>query len=313
MPYQTGAAGGYADVLDKLAIFIGLYMPTWTVEENHYVGDHYEIYFHKGNTHITAAYDDSSSTIISYPSYTGALDPNIWNRVGRPFLSGNTSQPLYAVSETNVEDLTNTYHFFSDGINYVHVVIEIIPNYYTHMSFGQAPDQVNPGNLDRGYLFATRWSQVEAYRNNPAHNRNGKVGLGSAEFITDAGMFMGYKNASEHFWFVGCVTGVNLGQRIQAISRPWFDTDWYQFIQRAGASLSNQSTIMPYTPLVLNGINSICRPHCTIPDFGFVDLEYYEIGQEVQIGSDVWIVFPWRSKYVNTYSRNFGYAYKKLV
>jgi len=316
MAYETGTASGVNNLLDKLATFIGLNMPSWTIDKNATAttfgqSGGWWLTIHKGSVYQTLLgyHNGTIHRVINYlhTGYSGAGTSELQS--GRPQSDSNN---LYNYSAIFASDAVNSYKFFSDGVNYCHCVVEVSTNMYVHFGFGQAQDQIT-SNTVKDYCYSIYWSEHSSIKHDPTHYYNAKLGQGTQENSPyDSGIQMAYNNGSVTKFSCGSYNfGTPGSTAIRGLNSYLFTVFAYKTLLYSDGHFANHNSFVPMT---VHAMPNLSNPQAiaTLPDIAACKLTFYDIAQEVTVGSDTWVVFPWRSKDTTQYSQMFGYAYKKI-
>ncbi len=318
MAYETGTASGINNLLSKLATFIGANMTGWTIDKNSAATvmstSGYWLTVHKNSVyHTMLGYHPSGNHYVYtylHTGFNGAGTPQ--QQSGRPL---NAGLDVYGYAGNITGDAVNTYHFFSDGDQCCHVAIEISPNLYSFFGFGQYIDQTVSGNTVKDFIYSTFWSAYSSYYDDPWSLHNSKIGQGCREHDSQhAGTMVAYNDGVSTKFVIptNSFSGTTTNS-IQGYINLY--DKWMQKYQIYGAgNFTNHSVLQPIPVMGCPSPNTANpRLVCYIPNVALCRLETYEIAQEITIGSDTWVVFPWRTKAASTKSTMNGYAFKKIV
>ena len=329
LQYETGTPSTVEDLIDKLQTFAAA--NNWTVDDYDSVND--ECTIHEGTMYVHFGWDATGEelNICHSLGYTGgnAID-------AMPDDSGNGSATIGSERHVNFTDGAGSaqagpftaYHFFlEDGAGgdpmYIHCIVEVVSGVYRHFGFGTI-EKINDWTGGE-YVYAHFWNQTANNIDNPTSVSH-TCGL-------DAGTGTSLYDATLHLEDIGAQTTITDKWGIFRGSTPGTDTAgedrvlllggardglWLRFLRHI--QNSNLNAYVPITPIPV-----IYRDTSTTPDtwiwlgqqagIGVVNMENFSSGDEITLGGETWIVFPWvRKQYLedNTEeSWNAGYAYRK--
>ncbi|MCK5131694.1 MAG: hypothetical protein KAR40_06025 [Candidatus Sabulitectum sp.] len=341
MSYETGSASSMSDLMNKLQIFAvanGWTLDQYNVESGSSVDGKLSI--HKGSVYVhflwnaneanhIAMYqslgysgtgvsqwlhtDDSGNGVTTLPGGTGWSD-TVSTHDGYRFISSIGVGPFTA------------YHFFQgNGTNeYIHVALEYAPFLYRNFGFGELEKawdwtggeycyghcQENSSPLIQEPLLSANGDDsdsdrlatihVEGLPNQPAA---GKWGIFIEKSETSLGSPFLDRAGENQVFFSGGSNGGPVGFLFNIV--PGNSGDGF-------------------LPLTSNGIfyrDAVTAPDNLYfmgwqPDVKTLNMKNFSPGDEITVGSDTWMIFPYvRKQYTADLneSRNLGIAYKKIT
>lgn len=323
--YETGTASSIEDLIDKLQTFLDT-DPAWTID-NFSTGDN-ECTIHLGDLYVSFAWDASPSTDLAiYQSlgYSGIAD--IWDMTddsGNGDTSPSTVNAGRRVNFGSAGPYT-AYHFFAadDAPYYCHVAVEVSSGVFRHFGFGTII-KVNDwtgGEYAYGHFLNQAASAIDD-PTNTAHtflldSTNNDASIAATMHIEGVGNMGG----SSKWGCFNASPGTDRAAVARAIlfggARAGY---WLRYMGQIRNSVLN--AYVPIIPIPVVYRDTAPTPDLMIwlgqmRDIGIVNIANLSPGDEITVGADTWIVFPWvRKQYLlaNTEeSWNAGVAYKKLV
>jgi len=342
MAYQTGSATDLGDLLTKLDTFL---------VANGYTQDDFDdgattpaegfAAWHKGS--VGSGMWISMKWVANAPNnlslhqalgHTPSNDPgNHPNDSGNGYNAAFGSDALLE-TERSINTIGDgpfvSYHFFEQdsGPGYVHVVVEIESEVFRHFGWGTL-EKFN--DWTGGEYCYGHWHDEGT--NSDALDANSHNLLDGLSALTAS---TGKRNATIHAE----------GLPMQGVNEKWLhhsgglSTTSATFVDTAGETMrisfggfrsgpvafllgNFQSDIatghIPMYPLAIfvnDYVNDYVYFLGSVPDIRGIDITYFAPGQEITIGSDVWVVFPTaRRTSDNVVNRTYfqGIAYKKVT
>lgn len=349
MAYQTGSATDLGDLLSKLDTFLTS-TPSSTILGG-YTQDDFDdgasvasegfAAWHKGSTGSGlwismkwVANAPNNLSIHQALGHTPSNDPGDHPDDSGNGFNGSFGNDTNLGSERCINDIGDgpfpSYHFFGDAtLDYVHVVVEISSESYRHFGWG---------NLEK----FNDWTGGEY-----CYGHHADEALGSSAVDTGADPLFDAINAGTSGSTARRGTTIHAeGLPHQGASEKWLhhaggltsdeDVDHQDtagehkriaFGGYRGGPLAPLAQFrsdiatghIPMTPLAIftrDFANDFCYFLGTVPDIRQIDIFNFAPGQEVTIGSDVWVLFPQvRRTEDNIIGRTYyaGIAYKKLT
>lgn len=335
MAYETGAASNIGDLISKLCTFAtGLSTTPWTQDEL----ATYQATLHRGNCYVSFMWAAAPNTygLAIYQSlgYTSSTHPS-----GMPDDSGcgttGTNPTTLGQRWVNFTDGAGNnnsgpftaYHFFAgEGSEpYIYVVVEMASGLYRHFGFGNL---VKRNDFTGGeFVYGHHWYNNVAYRDNPTANFH--------TFLMD-GVDAVYPNeaASVHLegfpgqavggkWGV-CTSAAPGNDRAGVARLKLFGTArsggyGYHLLWMRASQLGSYKLLVPVTLLYRDDAPTpdVWRWLGEMPGMTLVNMHHFSPGDEITVGSDTYMIFPWiRKRYQddgNEESRNAGVAYLKVA
>ena len=323
MAYETGSATDLEDLMSKLDTFI---TANGFSQDQFNTGTNYASWNDGGSLFFSARWDDSPGTDLGLYQALG------FDSAGAPHTqtddsgNGDTSVPINAERRVNMESAGpyTAYHFFIDAAEtYIHVVVEVDTGRFRHFGFGTI-DKANDYTGGE-YVYGHFWSNNTTYIDDPTSQQH----------------YMGLDGGS------GSANGATM--HLEGVDGMTVDQKWMVFTQNSSGGTDTAgedrvtgygtmrggmhtnalawirgSALNVYVPLI--PIEVVYRNKATAPDTAFllgrlkdiavINIHNFNAGDEITIGSDTYVIFPWvRKQYSlgNTEeSWNAGLAYKKV-
>jgi hypothetical protein len=322
--YSTGSApadlSALIGLLDTFVVAAG-----WTAEDT---GEDYQRTYHRGDCYASIKWDANEQYLALYQSlgYTAASLPHEMdddsgqgatgspNSVGTRFIDFNSGGPFI------------NYWFFAsdDAPYYIHVVVEIETGVFKHFGFGTI---VKIGSWTGGeYAYAHVWSQTSGNPYRPdATAHTFLLDMTTTVAIAATLHVEGLTNqGGTSKWAVFTTSGSAPGTDRDSVARVsvmgsargglWLDCLGYI---RSSSGILHRP-LSPIEVLYDQDTNQV-QWLGSMPDVAILNLHAFDPAEEITVGSDTYIVFPWvRKRYTNTVgtseeSWNAGVAYKKIV
>jgi hypothetical protein len=219
------------------------------------------------------------------------------------------------------------YHFFAGegSTPYIHVVVEVDPGRYRHFGFGNIE---KVGDWAGGeYCYGHYWAQGASaidYPNSTDHqagfdngpdSNHGTMRLDGADFPNESSSTVWAVITSATF--LGNDTAGNPRASVIGGAR---GGPWSHYL--AWIPTSNTNAYKPLIPIGVMYVDQATSPYTynwlgQQPDVAVVNMKNLSPGDEITIGSDTWMVFPWVKKQYTLgdveESWNAGWAYKKVT
>lgn len=332
MAYQTGTATDMADLLSKLCTFA--VANGWTQDQFDTANG--RVALHKGSVYVSGRWLVATPLHLSIHQalgYTGGLEPGAHpDDSGNGYNTDASHANASLLGERCVANLGNgaypSYYFFENDASpaYIHVVVEISTDIFTHFGFGnlnkigtwtggeytygQFRTQTGSGQaiavLDTGFLDGlfsdasnngrrgatlhceglpgqagtTKWGQVWGNRTSTPPTDN----AGNAKSDIQGGFRSGPVGRAFGYFNAGTTSGL----------MPWYSI---------GLFYLNRTTMFGYAL-------------GDLPDMRGMNIRHFASKEEITVGSDIWVVFPWAQKTTSALlnrSYNSGIAYKKVT
>ena len=332
MAYQTGSATDIEDLVDKLCIFAAALSTTpWTVDEKDLTANYATLHYTDGgagqNCFVSFRWDATTKTDLALFQSLGWSGPGVTPENHTDDAGGgDTSVPINTGRRVNFASAGpfTAYHFFAGegDTPYIHVVVEVDSGRYRHFGFGNL---IKHGTWTGGeYVYGHFWSTVN--KDTPTYI--------SHSFMFDC-------------IYAGTTDGSSL--HIEDMDDQTVDEKWAMFSHRSGAAgvdtagedrktvvggsrggfwgrylawmrYSSPNVYVPMMPIPVVYLDMAAAPDTikwlgTVADISVINMHPYVGGQEITVGAETWIVFPWvRKQYLldNTEeSWNGGLAYRQ--
>lgn len=331
MAYETGVATSAEDLIDKLFTFLtdsGIFTTPWTQDNLDTSGNKASI--HLGNVYVHFQWTDSPGNAIAICQSLGflltttAIDQHT-NDSGNGVPTITTERR----AQFNVAGPWTKYHFYAyEGDNAsVYVVVEETPGIFRHaIGFGTA---IKYNDFTGGeFAHGGYWNQSSLYVDAPSSPWHALLLDGSnastQELLGGTMHVEGMPNGpSGHKWgvFVDDTVASNDGDGngrviLFGASRggPWVrELSWMRTSQ-----LNSYKILIPITLWYRDTTDTPDEviPLGEMPNVAVVNMANFSPGEEIAVGSDTWMVFPWVRKQMLSVdteeSRHGGFAYKKV-
>lgn len=323
MAYENGIAVSQVDLLTKLYNFAGA--NGWTQGEND-----------AGNKRMALSKDgvfvqfrwDAVDAIAIYQSLGFSAG------VGAGLQTGDSGSGQTGTAAITTDRRINrigtgpytSYHFFLGAVgtsDYIHVVLEVSPGLYRHISFGEL---IKDGSWIGGeYCCGTVWA-TSGGGDSGLHNV--LVDHACANFVNDActiHMEGVAGDAATSKWGVNAdnftVGNDRAGNARLACLGGWRDGFFQHAMGWIQANPNNG--YVPMWPLHIYRRKNTSPQQWhrlgTVPDLRFINIAQLVPGDEFTVGADTWKVFPWIRKRFTPGSAfvdetgNLGLAVKKIA
>ncbi len=325
MAYETGSATDIQDLLDELRSFATT--NGWT--EDRWDATNNVLSLHRNDVYVHFTWQDAVNQLAMYQSlgYISA-GTNPWAHTDDSG-NGDTSYPINVARRVNFESLGpfTAFHFFASTTApyYIHIAVEVDSGRFRHFGFGEL-DKV--GDWEGGeYCYGHYWSQLSSdidVGDDPQHS----FGLDGLTAQTDHATMhiegMSFMDANTKWGNFSSTTGSPGTDTAGEVRIPLFGSS-RSGLWTYALSWMRTSVLNAYKPLI--PINVLYRLATTTPDVvmilgtqpdvAIVGLGSLSPGDELTVGGDTWLVFPWVRKQnlgVDTEeSENAGIAYKKIT
>lgn len=331
MAYETGVATSAEDLVSKLFTFLtsGVIFTTPWTQDNLDIGTN-KASIHLDNCYVHFQWTDSPGNAIAVCQSLGfilagtAIDAHT-NDSGNGLPTITTERR----AQFGVAGPWTKYHFFAyEGANpAVYVVVEESPGIFRHaFGFGNA---IKYNDYTGGeFAYGCYWSQNANDIDVPSAQWHALLldGCNSAsqELLGGTMHVEGMPNGpASHKWgvFVNDTVASNDGDGNRRVilfgaSRggPWVrELSWMRSSQ-----LNSYKILMPITIWYRDTLDTPDEviPLGEMPNVAMVNMANFSPGEEITVGSDTWMVFPWVRKQRldagTEESRHGGYAYKKV-
>ncbi len=246
--------------------------------------------------YVSIAGTQSKISLNGHRGYSSILR---WNNQPDQFIRGSDRYTIKSV-DLRINPITSVYLF--GGMTptpHIYAAIEVAPGYYRHITIGHFVKFGTSlgGMFWDGSASPTRFTNRNGRYDNhrapflwndgaSASDYDAKGGFdcqdqdGNPKFATT-----GYYNNAAH------LKGGHLATELQAFN--------------IASPIAFNTRTPLITPLVWVESGGL-RPFGTPPNFRYVNLTYFEAGDEITIGGDVWKVFPWARRKASNFGSNPG-------
>lgn len=330
--FETGSANDLEDLLSKLSTFATATAGVW-VEDEFDTGNG-KFALHKsagfGDIYVSARWDTGTPLHLSLHQalgFTASNEPGTHpDDSGNGYNTNSSHTNTNLASERHVSDLGDgpfpSYFFFEDD-HYIHVVVEIDTDTFRHFGFGF----LNPkhGTFTGGeYCYGHR--TIQSTNHSPLNGADYALldGLCTQEPHCPTVHVEGLPNQpGSSKWGVCFVsasgpinndTGGNAREGIQGGFRSGPIAG--ELGKFTGSALTGNVPMYPITIWHRDYTDDRIRPLGTMPDVRALNIRHFLPRQEVVIGSDTWVMFPFSLKTLdNIVERSYysGIAYKKVA
>lgn len=330
MAYETGTASSPEDLMNALQTFAAA--EGWTVDIYSSTNDWLAL--NNGSVYVQFRWDANGNVAMFHSrgfTSTGTAPGNHTgdDGLGQVDASAPYNQNITAGRRTNFlsTGAMTAYHFFTDNTTkYIHVVVEYAPGRYRHFSFGTI-DKI--GDWTGGeYAVAHFWAQG-SLSDSPTVTSHSVLWDGITSFLDIAGSVHveGMPDQSGAMqWMVLIDTPSSPGTDRAGVAR----TRGVGGVRGSNPALAamgafRSSVLTGHIPLVQIPIfwhdQSLTPDQRMLlgfaPDVRHMQMAHFQPGDEFQIGSDTWKVFPIvRKQFLQAdteESRNGGIAYKVIA
>lgn len=328
MAYETGTATGIEDLISKLFTFAtGLSTTPWTQDELDTSANYGTL--HRDNCYVSFRWDATAETDLAIYQSLGWTVSTLPHNQDDDSGAGDTTIPIDSNRRVNFVSngpFTKYYFFAGEGDEpYIHIVVEVDSGRFRHFGFGHL---VKFGTWTGGeYAYAHVW--IAGAASDDVKSTQHTFGMDGVsltftdgctvhmEGVTDQGVNEKWGMCSSRSSPIGTDRAGEDRIALQGGTRSGF---WGYYLSWVPYSTPN--AYKPFMPIPLITRNTAAAPDTWLwlgewPDVAIVNMTSFTPAQEITIGSDTWMVFPWvRKQYlqVNTEeSWNAGIAYKKIV
>jgi len=331
MSYQKSTSTDPEDLVSDLFTFL-TGTPGWTQLYLDTVNNRAAITKTGVTGELTFGFEwDTTSVCIC--GFDGTVSPVVNQK---NHLQPGSSQAVSYSSEISAVQRMNTINgpyqnvwFFEDD-NYCHVVVEYATGQFRHMGFGEI---IKVGSWTGGqYQYATYWNQTTAHIDNPASGVNQgwwthfqAVTSGQGTLHLKCGpSFPGAFDAATKWLFEDDAT-TQLDADGDRKGFLWNGGGYQTGFLSYAASLpvGQYNGFKPLFPEPLFQVNAQVTPDNWwllgyLPDRRYVNMNGLNPGEEITVGSEIWVPFPVvRKRYSpgddTEQSYNFGVAYRKVT
>lgn len=319
MAYETSnstTVNGLLEAFKNFALAQG-----WTIDTFEDVDTSFKwLALHKGTAYFNLITDDDVSGEIKIRGATGYAGGNSYDT--QPGMRTDTYW-----SWTNDLDATPyvAYHFFA-GDDFVHAVVEVASGRYVHFGIGTLD---KAGVYDGGeYVFGLKW-----YLNHTTISGDGDSGSHSYPFGAE-----GVASCSQVRFTENDLSGTDTYRDWASLSgAPYSATTslvaagfsrfqsqgnshsfWYWLMQRSPNYFNGVSPLLPIT-IACGRTNNLVSVLGAPKEMRMLRIDNLQPGQELTLGSDIWMIFPVKQKgeaipsNTTPFSKYYGIAYKKVV
>lgn len=324
MAYETGAATTPDGLLDALRLFA--IAQGWTVNRWQSQTGGYWLNISKGTQFVNIV-SDSTQSINS------GGDITIRGATGYDSGQPVTDQPggRTGTYRSVVNDLRSgayvAHHFFAED-QYIHCVVEVQSGRYTHFGFGILEKS---GTYVGGeYHFGHRH-----YLDRASISGDGKTSSHTYPFSTGTiGTFVRFtENDLDETYLTSVANWAYFSSSVRSTNSYFTAVSW---VPQTTNDTSNSSTVwgtgIHRQPNYFNGTSMLipftvaCGRRYGLTailgapkDIAYINIQNIPVGQEITLGSDTWMTFPFKQKGVaipgstTPFSWYHGIAYRKIV
>tara|TARA_R110002167_G_C12707228_1_gene655164 strand:- start:55425 stop:56450 length:1026 start_codon:yes stop_codon:yes gene_type:complete len=340
MAYSTGSATDLGDLLTKLDVF--MVANGWTqdqFDDGVTAAGEGIVAWHKNSIYISAKWIASAPGSLSLHQALGFIatttDPG-----GHTDDSGNGYNNAFGSdanlrSERCCSDIGDgpfvSYHFFEQDASpaYVHIVVEIESEIFRHFGWGEL-DKFNDwtgGEYCYGQQqdTATNGHAADTATTSPFDALQSASTNATAREGTTIHMEGFAHQGVNEKWLshmgaatsIGDADNLDTAGELRQISFGGFrGGPLYHLMQFQSDVLTGHIPLTPWAIFLNDYGNNFAYFLGSVPDIRSIDITNFSPGQEVTIGSDVWVVFPsGRRTTDGVLSRTYfqGIAYKKVT
>jgi hypothetical protein len=328
MAYETGTATGIGDLVDKLSTFAqGLSTTPWTEDELDIVTK-LQGTLHRGNCYVTFRWDGTVETDLGLYQSLGWVTSSDAHQMTDDSGNGDTSVPINAERRVNFGSTGpfTAYHFFAgEGDEpYIYVVVEVSSGIFRHFGFGNLKKfgTWTGGEFVYGHLMYTVdpdgiLSSGHSFLLDGLTSSTSECATMHAEGLPRQGVNEKWVCFTNRNTTSGTDTAGEDRQTIIGCSR---QGGWGAYL--SWMRYSSPNAFKPLFPIMIWDLDTSQNPVIyrylgEMPDISLVNMHAFTPGQEITVGGDTWMVFPWIRKRFeednNQESANGGVAYKKVT
>lgn len=337
MAYQTGTASSIEDLVEKLKIFAaGLGTTPWTVDE--WDPTNNQCTLHRGSCYVSFWWAESGTALGIYQSLgfinTSTLAYNQTDDSG----NGATSTPITTGRRVNFTNGTGgggsvnagpytAYHFFAGegSTPYIYIVVEMSTGVYRHFGFGNLvkASDFTGGEFVYGHVWATDTNADAPSANAQCFLLDGLGNVPADQATMHLEGLPGQAVGSKWGVFYNTTTSIGNDRagnaRLQLFGGARGGLYGYSLAWMRASQLAAHKLMIPVVAMLRS---TAASPHTwrylgEMPDVRLLNIHFFNPGDEITVGADTYVVFPWvRKQYLvsNTEeSWNAGVAYKKVV
>ena len=316
MAYETGTPSSIADLVSKLFTFA--VAEGWTQDE---LASNYGT-IHRNNVYVSFRWDGTNHNLAVYQSlgWSSSLQPHQQANDSGQGVAGATITSGRRVNFLVAGPYIG-YHFFAsdDAPYYIHIVVEVETGRYRHLGFGEL---IKIGAWTGGeYAYSHFWEQTSSNPYTVGAVAHTFLLDGATNPIADAATIHAEGMPNQHAsgkWLV-CTNSAAGNDRADIARKN------ARGCSRGGLLVQHLSWIRYSVPNALKIIIPVevvyfetgqLRFLGRMRDLGIVNLHAFVPGEEVTVGAETWMVFPWTRKrriLSGEESWNAGVAYRKIV
>jgi len=326
--YETGTASDIGDLVDKLFTFsTGLSTTPWTEDELD-ITTARQGTLHLGDCYVSFRWDGTVETDLGLYQSLGWTSGTEAHLMPDDSGNGDTSVPINSGRRVNLGSTGPylAYHFFAgEGDDpYIYVVVHVSSGVYRHFGFGNLRKF---GTWTGGeFVYGHVWSTADA--DNVAYSQHSflldGVYSSTADCATMHAEGLSSQGGSEK-WV--CLTSRiapagsdRAGEDRQVFcggSRSGFWGAYLGALRYSSPQAFKPLMTIPVIEYDQSASPDVWRWMGEMVDVAIVNMHAFTPGQEVTVGTDTWMVFPWvRKRYEQDgaeESWNAGVAYKKVT
>lgn len=318
--FETGTATNISDLFSRLATFATT--AGWT--NDHSASD--RLFLTRSGVSVAFRWSTTSPTCAGVYQHTAfvnsSTDPgNHTNDSGQGAISG-TNATLLGGRHVQLVNSSMAYWFFESdvsGANYLHCVAEIAPLQYVHFGFGALQKL---GTWTGGeYSYGQRVNVAITSSTDPDASwlLDGlATGAGTLPFLGVVHAESLPNQTASGKWGVCWAGGLSAGNDRAGVAREFFQGGYragptqYLFNRFGGSAVSGLIPLCAIEVWYRNRSLARWHPLGLMRDVRSINMQFWEGGQEVTVGSDTWLVFPINQK-SGSNGGWLGVGYKKVT
>lgn len=296
--YQQGTASSTADLVRSAANFAAA--AGWTIDESDAAYSYdWLVAMHRGGSYIWICAQGLTVQCYGATGYTRGVAPN-----AQPGASPAATCNFFSAP------FSGTYFFSDPSQAYLHIVVQVTAGVFAHIHVGSLTS-IGGAPLAT-YVQVTQWamnnSAIWGYVDSPINS------MPWSTYSYYSGCIGVALDGATVWYRSGAPSPVRLVLPLQANGLQQFG------LMSSPSTFNALSPLFPIPVYCERASRNVFTPVGMAPDIRVVNMAYYDPGDEVTIGQDVWKIFPvvakgpWGSNY-NTpapSSGNYGYAFRKL-
>lgn len=326
MAEETGSASSIQDLADKLVTFA--VANGWT-EDEHIDAAAGQATLHQDDCYISLRWDNTDETDLAlYQSlgWTGSSEPH---EMDDDSGNGDVSVPINSGRRVNFESVgpyTNYWFYASEATAfYLHVVVEVDSGRYRHFGFGLL-DKIGTwagGEYCYGHFLSQNAGAIDLPSSGSHSFGLDTLASSTADCATLHIEDFEGQTVDEKWAVLGQMSsgGVDRAGEDRLACMGGSRGGWWGYAL-GWMPMVRLNAYKPFTPIPVFYRDVSASPDTWIllghqSDVMIVNMRHFNPGDEITVGGDTWVVFPWvRKQYLEVdteESWNAGIAYRKFA